>query len=98
MATPSQSDYLASVRTASEVISEANQGAYRNEQEARDAQLAAVESAGVINESYLDYGAALANYAARDDIEPLESRRARDVGTVAEQDFMRQQDQRPENP
>jgi hypothetical protein len=98
MAGPTQNEYLARTKTAQDVIAEANTDAYRNEPEAREAQLAAVESAGVINESYLDYGQALANYEARSDTESLASRRARDVGTIAEQDYMRQRDQRPANP
>lgn len=98
MAGPSQSEYLARTRTAQDVIAEANQDPYRNDPDARAAQLASVASAGVINESYLDYGQALANYEARSDTESLASRRARDVGTIAEQDYMRKADQRPANP
>lgn len=98
MAGPTQGEYLARTKTAQDVISEANNDPYRNDTDARAAQLASVASAGVINESYLDYGQALANYEARSDTESLASRRARDVGTIADQDYMRTPDQRPANP
>lgn len=95
---PSQAQYLARTKTAQDVIAEANQDAYSNIPAVRSGQLASVASAGVINESYLDYGTALANYEARSDTESLASRRARDVGTIADQDYMRKPDQRPANP
>lgn len=100
MAGPTQAEYLARTKTAQDVIAEANQDAYANEPEksAHAAQVAAAASAGLINESYLDYGQALANYEARSDTETLASRRARDVGTIAQQDYMRTKDQRPANP
>lgn len=98
MAGPTQNEYLARTRTAQDVIAEANTDAYRNIPAVRSGQLASVDAAGVINESYLDYGQALANYEARSDTESLASRRARDVGTIAQQDYMRQTDQRPANP
>lgn len=98
MAGPTQAEYLARTKTAQDVIAEANNDPYRNDPAARSAQLASVASAGVINESYLDYGQALANYEARSDTESLASRRARDNGTVADQNYMRTPDQRPANP
>lgn len=80
MAGPTREEYLARTVTAQDKIVEANQDQYRNVQAERDAQLASVASLGLINESYIDYEDAMENYQARSDVEPLASRRARDVG------------------
>lgn len=47
------------------------------------------EREGVSNAAYANYAAALALHEARDDIEPLSARRAREIGEFADQDFMR---------
>lgn len=47
------------------------------------------ETNGVSNAAYANYATALAAHEARDDIEPLSARRAREIGEFADQDFMR---------
>ena len=52
---------------------------------------AAADAAGVSSAAFVDYATALNAYQARDDIETLADRRAREYGdTFADGDFMRQ--------
>lgn len=72
-------------KTASENL--VGYGEQVNDVENREAAAAA----GVIDAAYIDYDEALDAYAARDDIEDLARRRARDFpADFADADFMRQ--------
>lgn len=79
--------YLDTVKTAREVIADANDHKY-NTFEAAERQKAV--TAGVTRTEYVDYATALENYESRDDVEPLVERRAREAATAfADQDFRR---------
>jgi hypothetical protein len=82
--------YLDTVRTAQEVVSEAQvvEG-QQTSAELDEAARAAAETAGVTQSQYVDYEAKMNNYATRSDVEPLAERRARDIGLVADQSFRR---------
>lgn len=87
MATPSRANYLASVETASETV----QGGMDDsvDQDGRDR----ANAANVVGVWAIDYAEAIDNYAARDDVEPLSQRRARDAAaSPADQDFARHED------
>lgn len=85
MAEVTQAEYLASVRTAQENVSN---GEFNNEVE--DAAKAAADAANVRKPEFIEYAAALANYEARDDVEPLAQRRAREAGDqFTDTDFVR---------
>lgn len=82
--------YIDTVKTAQQVIAETG-----------DADALALEqglataagTAGVTRSEYIGYAAAMANYEARDDVEPLEERRAREAAADFEdQDFRREGD------
>jgi hypothetical protein len=54
---------------------------------------AAAQAAGVLDAAYIDYDEALDAYAARDDIEDLQHKNARDIpADFAEASFMREVD------
>lgn len=61
-------------RTAQDVA--ATVGAVQSDNEKEKAR-----KAGVVDAAYIDYEKALENYESRDDVEPLEQRRAREAGT-----------------
>jgi hypothetical protein len=87
MATPSRADYLASVKQASENAWEGMDDSVNDDQKARAA------AANVSAVEFIDYAEALSNYEARDDVEPLAQRRAREAGTTfAATDFARAED------
>lgn len=87
MATPSRADYLASVQTASEVVVEGMDDSVDVDAKAR------ADAANVSGVQFIDYAEAIDNYAARDDVEPLSQRRARDAAAQpAKQDFARHED------
>lgn len=80
-----QAEYLASVKTANEVV---NNGEFNNA--VADAAKAAADDANVSKPEYIEYAAALSNYEAREDVEPLAQRRAREAGDAfADTDFAR---------
>lgn len=81
--------YSDEVLTAQEVL--ANESAHQSMNDFEQAQIDAAEAAGVTRSEYVDYEAGLTNYMARDDVEPLDERRARDIGdTVTAAQFRRQ--------
>jgi len=86
MATPNEADYLASVQTADQVAHSDGMTV-----SSVDADAAArADAANVVGAWAIDYAAAMDNYAARSDVEPLWQRRAREAAAkVAEQDFAR---------
>jgi len=87
MATPSRADYLASVKQAQE---NANEG--MDQPTDVDAR-ARADAANVRSVEFIDYAEALGNYEAREDVEPLAQRRAREAATTfAAQDFTRAED------
>lgn len=87
MATPSRAEYLASVKQASENAWEGMDDSVNEDQKARAA------AAGVSSVEFIDYAEALGNYEARDDVESLAQRRAREAGTTfAAADFAREDD------
>lgn len=80
--------YLDTVKTAQQVV--ARDGYGDGLSNTLDAAAAArAQAAGVTHSEYVGYAAGMTNYQLRDDIEPLSEKRARDQGTVAEQDFRR---------
>ena len=86
MATPSRAQYLASVETASESF-------VGLDTSVDDDGKARADAANVQVVSQIDYAVAIDNYGARDDVEPLSQRRARDAAaTPAGQDFTRHED------
>jgi hypothetical protein len=88
MATPSRSDYLASVQEAADVVVEGFQPSAVDEDAATRAAAGSVREA-----AFLDYAEGLENYMARSDVEPLDQRRAREAAAdVATQDFARADD------
>lgn len=87
MATPSRADYLASVETASENVQVGMDDSVDVDGRTR------ADTANVVGAWAIDYAEAIDNYAARDDVEPLSQRRARDAAaTPAGQDFTRHED------
>lgn len=86
MATPSRAEYLASVETASENV---KSNGWEEQAVDVDARTRA-DAANVVGAWAIDYAEAIDNYAARDDVEPLSQRRARDAAaSPADQDFAR---------
>lgn len=81
--------YLDTVKTAQEVIAGADPGVQTRaafEQGLADD----AHDAGVTRSEYIGYATALGNYESRDDVEPLEERRAREAATAfADADFRR---------
>ena len=85
MAEVTQAEYLASVKTASEVV---NNGEFNNTVD--DDAKARADAANVREVEFIEYAAALSNYEARDDVEPLADRRAREAGDqFTDTDFVR---------
>lgn len=80
--------YLASLNTAREQVLEDSPEIPREAALNRESYDRAV-AAGVTHSEYVNYEEGLANYASRDDVEPLAERRARDIGLVADQTFRR---------
>jgi hypothetical protein len=84
MGVPSRADYLLSVETASEAVLVGMDTSVDDDGKTR------ADTANVQVVSQIDYAEAIDNYAARDDVEPLSQRRARDAAaTPAGQDFTR---------
>ena len=89
MATPSRANYLASVETASENV---HSNGFSEQAVDVDAK-ARADAANVVGAWAIDYAEAINNYGARDDVEPLSQRRARDAAAdPADQDFTRHED------
>lgn len=79
-----QAEYLASVRTAHQNVLDG-----LNDSVDADAR-ARADAANVRSVEFIEYAAALSNYEARSDVEPLAERRAREAATTfAAQDFAR---------
>jgi hypothetical protein len=80
-------DYLATVKTASEVADEWDVEA----QNGLDATAAAAAgTANVTHSEYINYNTKMTNYESRDDVEPLAERRAREAGDqFTDTDFRR---------
>lgn len=74
MASPSQSEYLASVNQA-----QANADVGMDDSVNEDA-ISRADTANVRSVEFIDYAEALTNYEARDDVESLADRRAREAG------------------
>ena len=71
--------YIDTVKTAGQVVSELD----ADEQNAFEAaQKAIATGAGVTHSEYANYAAKLTAYEARDDVEALSERRAREAGTT----------------
>lgn len=84
MATPSRAEYLASVKQAHDNAWEGMDGSVDADAKAR------ADAANVRSVEFIDYAEALSNYEAREDVEPLAQRRAREAATTfAAQDFAR---------
>lgn len=84
MPTPSQADYLASVRQAGDNASVGMDDSVNEDAAAR------ADAANVRHASFIDYAAGLDNYEARSDVESLAHRRAREAQVDdAETDFVR---------
>lgn len=84
MATPSQAEYLASVRQAEDNAQVGMDDSVNEDAAAR------ADAANVRHVSFIDYAEGLTNYEARSDTESLAHRRAREAGTTfAATDFAR---------
>jgi hypothetical protein len=84
MATPSQADYLASVKQAEDVVQVGMDDSVNDDAKAR------ADAANVKHVSFIDYAEGLTNYEARSDTESLAHRRAREAATTfAATDFAR---------
>lgn len=80
--------YIDTVKTAKQKLAAFDDSAAQNQVDADARALAA--AAGVTHSEYVNYAARLANYEARDDVEALAERRARDSATTfAATDFRR---------
>lgn len=80
--------YLDTVKTAQEVIAGANPG--QTPAAFEQGLATAAHAAGVTRSEYIGYADALDNYESREDVEPLEERRAREAGDAyADADFRR---------
>ena len=70
--------YADEIRTAQQVL--AGESDHDSQNDLIAEQVAAAEADGVTRSEYINYEAKLANYEARDDVEPLAERRAREIG------------------
>lgn len=70
--------YADEIRTAQQVL--AGESDHDSQNDLIAEQVAAAEADGVTRSEYINYEEKLGNYEARDDVEPLAERRARDIG------------------
>lgn len=87
--------YSDEVRTAQEVLAVEMEGENKWDALQEESRLRA-ETANVSRSEYVGYATAFANYEAREDVEPLAERRAREAGvSAADTDFVRSDDTIP---